>query len=632
MTTAADWLSLTTTSRKVLATVSNVRETLVGWSRVGATTAYSVTWLSQTHSGQPKSAYRAITGVMINGTALTSRASLALVQANASSWFWDSATSTLYVSSSSGASPSTFSWVGAVFSLYFSTDTIADSVLYEPRVTGQLPTIRNEEYDLTLGATSSASGTLSLLNADGCFDDLAWKYAWHNATVTLAVGGGDMLLADYVAAGTLQIVGAPAPKDDICVFQLRAFDNQTKARVFPLNTYGDDLNSQPNLPADSPLLSQFLPMFWGFAYGIPATYIYTAGGYRYDVFGYYADPTVGTAVYAVHRVTGAVTSVTPVNASFGVALVDAVTYPTDTYDIYVDAYNAAGLTIASIPVIILQSIGVPSTQINTAAFTAAAAIWPAKLSVYVPGGSAPDVFVSVGEIFRQIEQSCLGRIYMGTDGRWTIDLYDPSVPLAANVLNEELMTVFAPNSTIQEAMAQSMRVQYRYNVRTQGWQSLTVSANPAAYQYQTTEVLNFPTCLTEEHYATLLAGRLAWMNSLPTTRVVIDGPPVAITLKPRDKVRVIRQRAPGATGSWADPGIGMEIEAVAARPSDCRAEVTVGNMRGIGGAVKVAAPNGTADWSSASGLEKLIYGFALDNSTERADVSDASTFQQNRAW
>lgn len=644
--TAAEWLDAVSVSRNVLVTVGNVRETLVDWVRVGATTAYSVTWLSQTHPGEARSAYRRLTGVRINDTALTERASLASVQANASSWFWDSATSTLYVSSSTGANPSTFSWTGAVFELFFSTTAIADDVMWEPRVVGALPTLSAEEYDLTLGVSSSASGTLTLTNGDGFFDDTAWRYAWHNATVAIAVGGGEMAIADYPAVGQLQIAGAPAPQNDVCTFELRAFDNQTRNRAFPLTLYSDDPTMAAALPAASPLATQFMPMFWGRAYGIPAHYCYqTTNGLGAHIGHFcFVDVTleaaaVLTTCYAINRATNVVSLASAhadTTISGGLLLVNVDIFPTTVYDFYVYATRSTELTVGAVASEILSLLGVPADKINATSFAACDAAWPATITLYVPGGAAPDVFVSAGELLRQLEQSCLGRIYVGDDGRWTMDIYDPSVPLSASVVPEELITAFAPTSQIQEPMAKSIRVQYQHIVLNDFWgdfwRSVSVSANAAAYEFQTTDVLTVAVPIVEEHYATLLAGRLAWINSVPTIRVVLDGPPVCFTLKPRDKVRVIRQRGPGATGSWADPGVGMEVEAVSKRPSDSRAEVTIGNMRGIGGAVKVAAPNGTPDWASASDLEKLIYGFGLDNDTERADVSDASTYQQMRAW
>lgn len=637
--TAAEWLDAATTSRTSLVTISNVRDTLQIWTRVGATQAYQIAWVSQTNPGAASSMYRRIDGVRVNHVDLTAVASLAAVEATLSSWFWDSATSTLYVATPGGVSPDTYSWVGATFSFFVATTTVTDVVLYEPRVTGTLPSLRQEEYNLTLGLSSSSDGNLTLLNADGCFDDVAWRYAWNGASVAIRVGGGAMLVADYLEAGMLQIVGAPAPKDDVCVFTLRAFDDQTRARVFPLNLYKDDESVKTSIdPAVSHLLGQFMPMFFGSVQDVPAFLMYkTIGAFGAHIGHFcFMDVIVDAAatvsvLRVVNRATNDVTELA-YSATAGFLQINIDTYPPETYDFYVDAARSNAPTVGTIAMELLTLVGVPAASIDSAAFAAADAAWPATLSLYVPGGAAPDVFISAGELLRQVEQASLGRVSIGADGIWTIDLYDPSLPLDAPVLEEERITAFAADSDSSKVLAQSMRVQYGYKVRQQAWDTVTSSQAAAAYQYQTTEVLNFQTILREASYATVLADRLAWMNSRPTYRFVLDGPPVCFTLAPRDKVRVIRRRAPSPTGGWPDPGVGMEIEAVAARPSDCRAEATIGNMRGLGGAVKIAAPNGTAAWASASGLERLLYIFALDNSTQRADVADPTTYQQNRAW
>lgn len=637
--TAEEWLAAISVSRNVLAIFGNVRETLVDWTRVGATTAYSVSWASQTHPGEPKSAYRHITGVLVDDVALDEAGSLLCVQLNPGTWFWDSATETLYVSTATGVSPGTFSWVGATFELFFSTAAIADDVLYEPRITGSVPAIQSEEYDLTLGSTSSMVGTLSLTNGDAFFDDLSQRYIWHNASVQIRCGGGDMAIADYVDVGQLQVIGPPAPSDDVCTFQLRAFDNQSRNRAFPLHTYDDKWGALIGAPYPAELAGQFMPMLWGRVKDIPLTLLDIDGDGNADytfVDLLQTATAVATACRAIDRTTGEVSEMPSTDwfCSAGHVFVVNATWPAASYTFAVDAERESGgpMTSGAIAKDILTLIGVSADMIDDDAFDAADAEWPAVLSIYLPGGAAPDVFTSCGALLRAVEQASLGRVAIGTDGRWTMDIYDPSLPSDAPELPEELMTQFTASNNAQEVMVRTMRVQYALRFRAQSWDTVTAGAGADGYAYQTTETLNVAVGLADEHDATLLAGRLAWMNSLPTIRVDIDGPPVAFLLQTRDKVRVVRERAPSATGGWTGAGMSMEVESVSVRPSDCRALITVGNMRGIGPVIKRAAPNGTPDWDDASSLERLLYGFSHDNDTERVVSSDPSTFHQFMSW
>src|SRR6185436_14526180 len=99
--------------------------------------------------------YRRLDSVRENATTYTSRASAALVDANLGSYFHDTATNRLYVSTTTGASPETFALVGAWFTLFFSdvAVTFTDSrPLYWPIVTGNLPALTATLPDLLFGA------------------------------------------------------------------------------------------------------------------------------------------------------------------------------------------------------------------------------------------------------------------------------------------------------------------------------------------------------------------------------------------------------------------------------------------------------------------------------------------------
>jgi len=92
----------------------------------------------------PGGLYRRLDSVKQNATALVSRASAALVDANLGSYFYDTATSRIYVSTTTGVTPETFALVGAWFTLFFSTTSVSfsDQPWYAPIVNGALPTVR----------------------------------------------------------------------------------------------------------------------------------------------------------------------------------------------------------------------------------------------------------------------------------------------------------------------------------------------------------------------------------------------------------------------------------------------------------------------------------------------------------
>jgi len=104
------WLADTATDRVVLADVQLAEQTSGdGWT-VDATytNSYTLSWSNFIGSGGD-AVYRRIDKVRENATDYTERVDEATVDANASSWYYDEANTTIYVRTSTGSDPDTFS-------------------------------------------------------------------------------------------------------------------------------------------------------------------------------------------------------------------------------------------------------------------------------------------------------------------------------------------------------------------------------------------------------------------------------------------------------------------------------------------------------------------------------------------
>jgi hypothetical protein len=164
VTVAYDALIASDTPDCVVLVEVQPMEPLGGWTSaagLGLANTYYCAFLSQIQTTiVPGGLYRRLDSVRQNATALTLRASAALVDANLGSYFLDTATNRLYVSTTSSASPETFALLGAWFTLFFSTTTVSLSgtPLYAPMITGALPTLTSEMPDTLFGTRSLIPG------------------------------------------------------------------------------------------------------------------------------------------------------------------------------------------------------------------------------------------------------------------------------------------------------------------------------------------------------------------------------------------------------------------------------------------------------------------------------------------
>jgi len=138
------------------------------------------------------------------GASLTSRASIALVDANAGSYFYDKPNTRVYVHTTASADAHTVT-LQAMLQFYYSDASIPiNSQYYEPRLES-VPNL-SLRIEQTFGGISQISGgSLTLSNADGHFDDLA-DFQWDAGAVTQMLGtevnGVVMAYGDYETMGT----------------------------------------------------------------------------------------------------------------------------------------------------------------------------------------------------------------------------------------------------------------------------------------------------------------------------------------------------------------------------------------------------------------------------------------------
>jgi len=141
-----------------------------------------------------------VTDVKVKGVSLTSQNSVALVNSNPGSWFWDGVT--LYIQLSDSTDPNTeINVVNAFLTFYFSQDSIdINGRFWEGRIQS-LPgtSVRIEE---NFGGLSQVSGgTIKLINNDGFFD-LRFGYQWDAGETILQMGAEGIPFSEFKTLGT----------------------------------------------------------------------------------------------------------------------------------------------------------------------------------------------------------------------------------------------------------------------------------------------------------------------------------------------------------------------------------------------------------------------------------------------
>lgn len=572
--------------------------------------------------------YRRLDAVKQNATALTSRTSAALVDANLGSYFHDTANSRIYVSTTNGASPDTHALVGAWFTLFFATASpdFADRPLYAPLITGTLPTLVSEMPDALFGAVITESGSLDLLNGDRLFDRLARQYEWRNKTATIKLGGKDLAYSEFATVATMR-VNSVQVTDEAMTLQLESMGSVLN-RTIPTRTWGDSF-LEANVGEG--VLGQSQPWVLGIVRDCPLALTSRTGNGSYtlcDTALTIANPTVDN-VYAIHRTTRAKTllAITAdyTHSVYTITIVNA-TYHYDTYDIWADLTWSEG--VASTGVILerlLAYLGEDIARVNAATFANAAQNTKVVgLYVHEP--------VSAKDVARNFEQSELAQLYVASDGRWTLRAIVPDIPASYVSLADADFVSWDADTPLQSVLA-TVRVDYDYRAGSRSAYQTSSTADEQRYRNETTDTHQLLTVIVNAADAEALAQHLRFFRSRPGTLIRFEERGLSLMQSQvGDLVSVTRERAPVArTGAYH----GHFLRLV-------RLEKSLGPVPTVRGVFSDLDGQGDAmarcleadvdlNWSAATDEQQARYGFCGD-ADRYIDASDPLTRDLKVVW
>jgi hypothetical protein len=631
--------------------------TLTGWTATGGSypTTYQVSRprLVQT-TEVPGGLYAPVLGVTEEATALTSRPSIALVEANPGSWYWDEAAGVLYVHSTTGASPASFVHVEAIVRLYLGTAPVvlnrtasdpATGVYYHPWLRGDLPEIASMVEDLLHGTKIIPDGSVTFTNGHGAWHALIapdGPWNWKNRTITCLVGGvfngRTLTRAQYATMATMRVEDVAADEER-CAFTLTPVTRATVRQV-PVTSF--DEATYPALGDGVRGAKKWI------GYGratMPPDLTDTTGHGVYTI----ADAASQT-LFAVHQVwaidksTGEWTSLTE-GLHYSVDLVACTLTILDAAYRWQDVRLAVDVTgkpdgsggylrtfAAIVQDLLVTFLGVATDAIDTEAFTAAAVEGAAEeIACWVKDPrEIASLFTTSEPATPSLGRSVMGTVQQSSAGQWTCRLYTPAVPEALTALRKEDFTRFTPAPQFQTVYA-GVQVYYNYDAVRGQW-SVVEETDPATtYRTKSTDVLPIYTFLRSAGAARALAQRYLLLAGKVLTTAAFEerGARLAQHIA-GDKVRVTFSPAPSAAGAYVDKP--FEITELRLRfAPKLGVSGVLNDIRDLGGKVgrwmDAAAPN----WASATDLERQSSGFWTD-ANGLADSGDPTSGGRSLWW
>lgn len=616
----ADTLAKSSTAYVVLAEVEAM-EPLGVWTSAGGglTNTYYASFATQVSmSVGPGGLYRRLDSVRLNSVYLVGRTTTADVDANLGSYFHDTSTARIYVSTTGGLHPDSYELIGAWFTTFFSSSSVSfdNQPLFSPMITGSLPALDAEMPDALFGSSVSDTGQLQLLNGDGLFDSLSNGWVWRNKRVTLRLGAQGFTYSEFATVVVMRI-NSMAVTDDVATLTLEDFGTVLNQSV-PFRTWGDGTFVGPVInTSEESALGLHQPVLFGTVQGCPLTRSGTVTYYTVDAQTHPVGITV-SSVSAVSNTTGDIIELGPLDyviGSGGFTVTIIGPYSSDDYHFVATLSDTPGgipdtQTFGGFARALLLRCGEDPLNLDDAAFAAASIPSPLVGAFFIDPIQAAD-------IMRTLEQSVMGQVYQGPDGRWTCRFLSPDIPsdtVAVTSLVDSDFVSWEPVAMLSSVLHE-VRVRHSNKPAYDSWVEVSASDLAVAYANETRDSHRIDTYLQNDADARSLATRMLFLRSRPASRIDFEERGLrTFVLSAGDIVRVTRDRAPSRSGRY-DGHLLRVVQVSKNLGSDT--PIATGVLDDMGGQTervfRLAPAGSTMTWSTATNEERAIYGFLSDS-------------------
>jgi hypothetical protein len=539
-------------SEKVFLAELKLAELITGWTLTPAQTfTYQVSYLNETVTlpdSKTEIIRKALVSLELDGTAFTARANIALVEANAGSYWHDTANALLYIHPPDDGSPNHHTIVG-FFWVYFATKgIILNSIYYEPYIADRgIPSLSQSITDIHYGVSEIGAGDLILLNGRGFFDQIANKFIWVNKTCKILLGGDSLAYTEYTAIFTGKITEKIFTSSQL-ILSLRS-NSFSLMRQIPINHYWT--SNFPNL--DPAMVGMPIPYYYGVYDSNQAPVVacinsaYAISTFQFNICYHAIQAIDDTYVDFGDGAGWQQIAHANVNLSASTFTITSVSFVVGMSRVKVAFHGktSGGLVLEGAPEIVedilLNVCGYVSGDLNAASFTASKAASECVLNVPI------DSDIAAISVIEKICQSDLAFFDEDAAGLLRYRTWEPAVTGTVPELTSTEILGMPEITDDPDKLYYKVKVGYSYDCANWEYLYKDETDETSGYKYAKKETLLIDTYLRNENDALILAGRLLWISADPSPTIRLDLKIAQITKNTGDKMKITLIRAPFST-------------------------------------------------------------------------------------
>lgn len=507
-----------------------------------------------------------VSTVTDDGQEMTERATVALVKANAGSWYFDKPNQILYVhcfDSDDLSSVSVDTVVVAFVWKMFSTDACEfNGIQYMPIVRqNSLPALGLSVDDLVEGMYRFNFGSF-MMNNTGWFDTAAEDYIWTNCKVLIKLGGEDLPYSEHV----IYFVGRVSDysvKDEEVLFTVKDIRVGTYAQL-PIDHYW--MSNYPKLQTGAEGLA--IPIFYGIKkhivpvcidskrtttpYGdlpYPVNSVWKIAGSRTikeftEIRLNFGDIDYPHPDYILTENTHYTTDLSNAEFTLLIPLKQGDTLEVDAKG-YVDGGSVLMEKAGTIAKDILKTyLGFVDGDLDLSSFADVDTERPYELCIYL------DTDRSSRQILQTVGRSVIAFFTPVENGKLAFEVYKSTVPGDTLELFDRDFGEDWEVKLIDFFLRNKVKLQYDQNPKTQEFKAVEKNNYKVLYKYGIRETLILETYLRELSDAGAIAQAVQNMCSIPIKVVETSCGVKAFKLFPTRKLKITRKRAVDSSGAW----------------------------------------------------------------------------------
>lgn len=486
--------------------------------------------------------------VFENGDELTERSSIADVESNAGSFYFDFYGRKLYVHATGGDSPANYFIEGA-FWLYFTnysdpaSPTIFNDKNYLPLLEGaDIPDVNQEISPIHEGNFSIGSGSISIKNPrfpDGWYWDKRYaRYTFRNRKVVIKVGGAGFAYASFEAVFTALITGE-AISDERITFSLEDFRGGIH-RDIPINHFWP--TDWPNL-ADNDKGKEIPLVFGAIAGAAPVCCDPTNRKYKLN------DGRIKTVSAAYKNGTALVANTDYfIDYQRGILILarglslDSADTITVNFSGTVNSADELLTNGADIFVWICRELlGLSLSELDLDSIYQTKYLATATLAAYIQKTTSSET------IIRTVEQSIRAYTYQDNQGRLGLRYLTSTPASNARYIRNHHVSDFLRERSLGDLYS-GVRVFYSQNPQKDDeWENVLASNSQAGHEFRVSKVLEIKTYLTTEAPTMTLAAAIR--DELNKAPVSFNVPAIMFGSQAGDLFYFSRDRFPSMDGA-----------------------------------------------------------------------------------